>query len=100
MSASSASVTPTPLRARAAWGALERHHGEMRQLHLRELFASDPARGERLAAEGAGLYLDYSKNRITDETVRLLLGLAEESGLVERREAMFRGERINVSENR
>ncbi|MDN5863776.1 MAG: glucose-6-phosphate isomerase [Gammaproteobacteria bacterium] len=90
----------TPLRERAAWRALEAHHAQLRNLHLRELFAEDPLRGERLAAEGAGLYLDYSKNRITDETLRLLIELARESGLAARTEAMFRGERINVSENR
>ena len=90
----------TPLRERAAWKALEAHHAEIRDLHLRELFAEDSSRGERLAAEGAGLYLDYSKNRITDETIRLLLQLADESGLAERTEGMFRGDRINVSENR
>jgi glucose-6-phosphate isomerase len=88
------------LRQRRAWKALERHYEEIRDLHLRALFAEDPERGERLAAEGAGLYLDYSKNRITDETVRLLLELAAESGLAERIEAMFRGEKINVSEDR
>ncbi|MGH3066401.1 MAG: glucose-6-phosphate isomerase [Gaiellaceae bacterium] len=89
-----------PLRERVAWKALESHHDEIRDRHLRDLFAEDPARGERLAAEGAGLYLDYSKNRITDETLRLLVRLAEESALAERTEAMFRGDRINVSENR
>jgi glucose-6-phosphate isomerase len=90
----------TPLRERPAWSALEAHYGEIRDVHLRELFAADPARGERLAAEGAGLYLDYSKNRITDDTLTLLVQLAEQSGLADRIEAMFRGERINVSENR
>jgi glucose-6-phosphate isomerase len=89
-----------PLRDRPAWSALEKHYREIRDLHLRGLFADDPARGERLVAEGAGLYLDYSKNRVTDETLRLLLQLADESGLAERTEAMFRGDRINVSENR
>ena len=69
-------------------------------MHLRTLFAEDPGRGERLTAEGAGLYLDYSKNRVTDETMRLLVRLAEECGLPERREAMFRGEQINVTEDR
>ena len=83
-----------------AWAALERHHEEIRNVHLRDLFASDPSRGERLAAEGAGLYLDYSKNRVTDETLALLRRLAEETGLAERTEAMFRGDRINVSEDR
>ena len=81
---------PGPLRQRPAWKALERHHEEIGGVHLRELFAADPTRGERLAAEGAGLYLDYSKNRITDETLTLLVRLAEESGLAERIEAMFR----------
>jgi glucose-6-phosphate isomerase len=89
-----------PPRERPAWQALERHHAAVAGTHLRELFAEDPSRGERLAAEGAGLYLDYSKNRITDETIGLLVQLAAESGLAERREAMFRGERINVSEDR
>jgi Cof subfamily protein (haloacid dehalogenase superfamily) len=89
-----------PLRTRPAWKALERHFEAIRNLHLRDLFADDPTRGERLAADGAGLYLDYSKNRVTDETIGLLLQLAEESGLAERTEAMFRGDRINVSENR
>ncbi len=90
----------TPLRERPAWKALERHYGEVRGAHLRDLFAEDPARGERLAAEGAGIYLDYSKNRVTDETLRLLLQLATESGLRERTEAMFRGDRINATEDR
>ena len=90
----------TPLRERTAWKALEAHHAEIAGLHLRDLFAEDTARGERLTAEGAGLYLDYSKNRVTEETIRLLLELARESGLAERTAAMFRGDRINVSENR
>ncbi|MGA9857877.1 MAG: glucose-6-phosphate isomerase [Solirubrobacteraceae bacterium] len=89
-----------PLRDRRAWSALTAHHGEISGRHLRELFAQDAGRGERLVAEGAGLFLDYSKNRITDETIELLVALAEESGLAERTEAMFTGERINVSENR
>jgi len=89
-----------PLRERPAWKALEQHYAEIDAVHLRQLFADDPERGERLTAEAAGLYLDYSKNRVTDETMRLLVQLAEESGLAERRDAMFRGERINVSENR
>ncbi len=93
-------TTTIPLRTRPAWRALETHYEELDKVHLRDLFAGDPGRGERLSAEGAGLYLDYSKNRITDETVALLLQLAEESGLSERTEAMFRGDRINVSENR
>src|SRR5215831_11685885 len=85
---------------RPAWKALEAHNKKVREFHLRELFANDPTRGERMAVEAAGIYLDYSKNRITDETLKLLLQLAEESGLRERIEAMFRGERINVTENR
>jgi glucose-6-phosphate isomerase len=90
----------TPLRERKAWQALERHYAEISGVHLRDLFASDPGRGERLTAQAAGIYLDYSKNRVTDETMRLLLELAAESGVPERRDAMFRGEHINVSENR
>ena len=90
----------TPLPERKSWQALKRHYDEISGQHLRELFAGDPGRGERLCAEAAGLYLDYSKNRITDETMRLLVALAEESGVAERRDAMFRGEHINVSEDR
>jgi glucose-6-phosphate isomerase len=93
-------ATTVPLATRPAWVALQKHYQDVRDLHLRDMFAGDPTRGERFAAEGAGLYLDYSKNRITDETVRLLVQLAEESGLVENIEAMFSGDRINVSENR
>jgi glucose-6-phosphate isomerase len=93
-------MTVPPLRERTAWRALERHHAEIAARHLRELFGEDPERGVRLTAEAAGIHLDYSKNRITDETIHLLLELAEESGLRERRDMMFRGERINVSENR
>jgi glucose-6-phosphate isomerase len=89
-----------PLRTRPAWAALERHYDEINGAHLRELFAADPTRGERMTAQGAGLYLDYSKNRITDETLALLMQLAEQSGLASRTRAMFAGERINVSENR
>jgi glucose-6-phosphate isomerase len=89
-----------PLRERPAWKALEGHYREIEGTHLRELFAADPTRGERLVVEGAGLFLDYSKNRITDETIPLLLALAEQSGLSERTEAMFAGEHINVSEDR
>jgi glucose-6-phosphate isomerase len=93
-------MTLTPLRERTAWKALERHYDEIAHRHLRDLFAEDPGRGERLTAEAEGIYLDYSKNRITDETLRLLLDLAEESALEERRDMMFRGEHINVSEDR
>jgi glucose-6-phosphate isomerase len=90
----------TPLRQRPAWKALEQHHDEIAGRHLRDLFAEDPGRGERLTAEGAGLYLDYSKNRVTDETIRLLVQLAHECGVPQRRDAMFAGDKINVSENR
>jgi len=90
----------TPLKSRPAWKALETHARTMRDLHLRTLFADDPARGERLTAEGAGLFLDYSKNRVTDQTLELLVQLAKESGLRERIDAMFRGEKINITENR
>ena len=89
-----------PLRERPAYGALAKHHSELVGRHLRELFDEDPARGERLCAEAAGLYLDYSKNRVTGETLSLLLQLAEQSELERHRDAMFAGERINVSENR
>ena len=90
----------TPLRERPAWKALEQHYAEIEGRHLRELFAEDPGRAERMTAEGAGLYLDYSKNRITGQTLELLLQLARESDLEQRRDAMFGGERINVSEDR
>ena len=89
-----------PLRERPSWKALEQHYAEIGGMHLRDLFAADPGRGERLTAEAAGLYLDYSKNRVTDETLRLLIGLAHESRLEERRDMMLRGERINTSEHR
>ena len=93
-------MSATPLRERKAWQALERHYAEISGAHLRDLFAADPARGERLTAQAVDIYLDYSKNRITDETLGLLIDLAEESGVAERRDAMFRGDHINVSENR
>ncbi|HEV2372911.1 MAG TPA: glucose-6-phosphate isomerase [Streptosporangiaceae bacterium] len=83
-----------------AWKALESHYAEIAAKHLRELFAADPGRGQRLRAQAAGLYLDYSKNRVTDETMTLLTQLAREAGLEQHRDAMFRGEHINVSENR
>ncbi|HXV62712.1 MAG TPA: glucose-6-phosphate isomerase [Vicinamibacteria bacterium] len=89
-----------PLTERKAWKDLESHHLTIRELHLRDLFADDPDRGDRMKVEAVGLYLDYSKNRITDETLELLLRLAVESGLRGRIDAMFRGERINVTENR
>jgi len=88
------------LTERPAWKALEAHFATIRDVHLRQLFADDPRRGERYTAEAAGIYLDYSKNRITDETIQLLLGLARESGLREHVAAMFRGEHINVTEKR
>jgi len=88
------------LTRRPAWKDLAAHHKTVRELHLRQLFADDPARGERMTVEAAGLCLDYSKNRITDETLKLLLQLAEESGLRARIDAMFRGEKINITENR
>jgi glucose-6-phosphate isomerase len=90
----------TPLRERKAWQALERHYAQVSGLHLRDIFADDPTRGTRLNAEAVGIYLDYSKNRITEETLGLLIDLAEESGVPQRRDAMFRGEHINVSEDR
>jgi glucose-6-phosphate isomerase len=89
-----------PLTKRTAWKALEEHYEKIRGLHLRDLFADDPRRGERFTAEAVGIFLDYSKNRITGETLRLLMALAEESGLRQRIDAMFRGEKINVTENR
>jgi glucose-6-phosphate isomerase len=88
------------LTALPTWHALTTHFEQVRNLHLRSLFADDLSRGQRLVAEGAGLYLDYSKNRITDETVFLLLALADECGLRDRIEAMFRGEKINTTEGR
>src|SRR6059058_3102816 len=89
-----------PLTERPAWKALEAHHKNVRELHLRKLFADDPKRGERMTAEAVGLFLDYSKNRITGETLKLLIELAEESGLRSRIDAMFRGEKINTTEQR
>ncbi|MFB3887248.1 MAG: glucose-6-phosphate isomerase [Thermodesulfobacteriota bacterium] len=89
-----------PLTEQPAWKALEEHYRKIRHVHLRSLFADDPHRGERMVAEGAGLYLHYSKHRITDETIRLLLNLAEECRLREHIEAMFVGQKINATENR
>jgi glucose-6-phosphate isomerase len=94
------STNMTPLTQHPAWKALDEHYQKIQSLHLRTLFADDPRRGERFAAEAVGIYLDYSKNRITDETMRLLLELAESSGLRERIDAMFQGEKINVTEKR
>jgi len=85
-------IKPT---ATPAWQALAIHYDKIKTLHLREMFAKDLGRGERFVAEGAGLYLDYSKNRITEETLRLLLSLVEERGVAARRDAMFRGEKLN-----
>ena len=93
-------ATVAPLTQLAAWKALEAHYLKIRELHLRKLFADDPKRGERMTVEAVGIYFDYSKNRITDETLKLLLQLAEESGLRARIDAMFRGEKINVTEKR
>ena len=90
----------TALTATPSWQALAAHHAQIKDLHLRTLFAGDPGRAERFSAEGAGLFLDYSKNRITDETLRLLLRLAEERGVMKRRDAMFAGETINTTERR
>ena len=96
----SAFSEPQSLTERPQWRALTEHRGQVERRHLRELFAADPSRGERLVAEAAGLYLDYSKNRITDETVRLLLALAEACSIRERIDAMFRGDKINATEQR
>src|SRR5579863_6223374 len=89
-----------PLRRRPAWAALKDHYEKLSALHLRQLFSADPDRGLRMTAEAAGVYFDYSKNRISDETLALLIRLAEESGLRERIDAMFRGDKINVTEKR
>ena len=89
-----------PLTQRKTWKALQAHHNQVRELHLRQLFADDPKRGERMTAEAVGLFLDYSKNRVTDETLKLLIQLAEEAGLRDRIDAMFRGDKINMTENR
>jgi len=93
-------TSPAPLTRRPEWKALEDHYQTLRDVHLRALFAQDPSRGERLTAEAVGLYLDYSKHRVTDETMRLLLALAEAVGLRARIDAMFRGDRINATETR
>src|ERR1043166_9053668 len=89
-----------PCTERSAWKALVAHHQKIRDLHLRKLFADDPKRGKRMTAEAVGLFFDYSKNRVTDETLKLLVQLADESGLRGRVDAMFRGEKINITENR
>jgi glucose-6-phosphate isomerase len=92
--------TDRPLTARPAWKNLQNHFQKVRELHLRQLFASDPERGKRMTLEAEGIFLDYSKNRVNDETIKLLLQLAEESGLRQRIDAMFRGDKINITENR
>ena len=98
---STATAAPaTPLTQLSAWKSLKNHYDKIRSLHLRQLFKDDPGRGTRLTAETEGIYLDYSKHRITDETLKLLLDLAEESGLRARIDAMFRGDKINITENR
>src|SRR5262245_33301901 len=89
-----------PLTRSPAWQALEAHYAKAKDLHLRELFANDRDRGRRLTAEALGIYLDYSKNRVTDETLELLVALAHQAGLSARIDAMFRGDKINVTENR
>ena len=93
-------TTIAPLPARAAWKALDAHYTKIHELHLRKLFADDATRGERMVVDAVGIYFDYSKHRITDETLTLLLQLAEESGLRARIDAMFRGDKINVTEKR
>ena len=96
----SAPPEPQSLTERPQWRALTEHREQIGRRHLRELFAADPSRGERLVAEAAGLYLDYSKNRISDETLCLLLALAEACSVRERIDAMFRGDKINATEQR
>ena len=93
-------VQTQSLRARPAWKALEAHYNTIHHLHLRQLFADDPKRGERFTAEAAGIYFDYSKNRIIDETIKLLVQLAEDCGLRKHIDAMFGGEKINTTEKR
>jgi len=100
MTTAAKALKPPSLTRRLAWKALVAHHKQIRGMHLRQMFADDPQRGERFNLEALGFYFDYSKNRITDETLRLLMQLAEESGLRQRIDAMFRGEKINVTENR
>src|SRR5579872_6559175 len=89
-----------PVMEHPAWKALKEHYARIRKLHLRKLFSQDPERGDRLKVDALGIYLDYSKNRVTDETLQLLLRLAEQSGLRARIDAMFRGDKINITENR
>src|SRR5262245_61232370 len=96
----SANDPTVPIDATAEWKALLAHHARTRDVHLRELFATDSGRASRMTAEGAGLFLDYSKHRVTDETINLLVVLARAARVEERREAMFRGAHINVTEDR
>ena len=100
MVATSETSRTRPADTLGAWQALERHYESIRNRHLRDLFAHDPGRGERMTAEAVGVFLDYSKNRVDEETLALLLALAEKSGLRERIDAMFRGDKINVTEKR
>jgi glucose-6-phosphate isomerase len=100
MAARVEAITKHPTAKRQVWKDLQTHYKKVKELHLRQLFAEDPKRGEHLTAEAVGIFLDYSKNRITDETLKLLIRLAEESGLQERIDAMFRGEKINLTEKR
>ena len=93
-------TTIKPLTQRPAWRALAAHHKRIQNLHLRKLFADDPQRGKQMAVKAAGLYLDYSKNRITGQTLKLLIQLARESDLSGRIAAMFSGQKINITENR
>src|SRR4051794_4554516 len=95
-----ATTATQSLTTRAAWKALQAHHEEIGKVHMRDLFARDPKRGERMTAEAAGIFLDYSKNRVTDETLSLLVQLANQSNLREQIDAMFRGDKINVTEKR
>ena len=97
--ATAEAISTLPVKGQA-WKTLATHFRKVREVHLRQLFADDPKRGERMTAEAVGLFLDYSKNRITDETLRLLVQLAKETGLRERIDAMFRGDKINITENR
>src|SRR5215475_11763713 len=94
------SASLAPLTRRPEWAALKEHYQKIKPMHLRELFAADPTRGERLTAEAVGIYLDYSNHRITDETLDLLIQLAESSGLRDHIDAMFNGDRINLTEDR
>ena len=100
MAVQTESGTQTALTSRQAWQALQSHYEQVSKRHLRDLFAEDKDRGTKMAIEEAGLYFDYSKNRITEETLKLLIQLAEECGLKERIEAMFRGDKINITEKR